>query len=114
MPQGCGPAVGIPAATNDEFATWKTSTRDSAVFVRYSSPVPPLAFLLKIASAIVPPAGSPLVIPATMVTVSNLAAPAGLGTVNDAPATPRLGVGLAPSMANACITTRVPSGGNVV
>ena len=55
----------MPAATNDVFATWKISTRDSGVFVRYSSPVPPFAFALKMASAILPPWGSPRDTPAT-------------------------------------------------
>jgi hypothetical protein len=48
------------------FATWNTSTRDSGVFVRYSSP----RFASKIASEIDPPAGSPTVVPATTVAVS--------------------------------------------
>src|SRR2546428_557387 len=37
MPDGCGPAVGMPAVTNVEFAAWKISTRDNDGFVRYSS-----------------------------------------------------------------------------
>src|ERR1700752_2198816 len=66
MPQGCGPAVGIPAATNDVFATWKISTRPSTGFVRYRLE----AFPLKIASAILSPNGSPGVMPATTMIVS--------------------------------------------
>src|SRR5260221_14139453 len=66
MPQGCGPAVGMPAATNAVLATWKTSTRDSDGFVRYRV----LSLPLKIASAMLPQAGSGTVIPATTITVS--------------------------------------------
>src|SRR3989442_13948033 len=76
MPMGWGPAVGMPPATNDVLATWKISTRDSGVFVRYSSPVPPLPFLLKIASPIWLPPGSGLVTPATTVAVSAFGVPA--------------------------------------
>src|SRR6266513_443128 len=61
MPQGCGPAVGMPPATKLVFATWKISTRDSGVLVRYSSP----RGELKIASEMWLPTGSPTVTPAT-------------------------------------------------
>src|SRR5262245_10452583 len=66
MPHGCGPAVGIPAATNDVFATWKISTRLNFGFVRYKL----LSLPLKIASAMLPPNGSGLVTPATTTMVS--------------------------------------------
>src|SRR5882762_8259732 len=66
MPHGMGPAVGMPAATNDVLATWKISTRPSVGFVRYRLESLPL----KIASAIRPPNGSGLVTPETTTTVS--------------------------------------------
>src|SRR5215510_11114731 len=68
MPQGCGPAVGMPPATNDVLATWKISTRDSVGLVRNSV----LSLALKIASAMLPPAGNGRVTPATTVAVSFL------------------------------------------
>ena len=76
IPTGNGPAVEIPPATNDVFDTWKTSTRENGVLVRYSSPaVPP--WLLKMASPITLPAGSGRVMPATARTVSMSAAARG-------------------------------------
>src|SRR5580765_944573 len=75
MPHGCGPAVGIPLATNAVLATWKISTRLSAGFVKYRL----LSFPLKIASAIRPPNGSGRVTPATTMTVSISAIGAGRG-----------------------------------
>src|SRR6185436_5907902 len=91
MPQGCGPAVGIPAATNEVFATWKISTRPSAGFVRYRLESLPL----KIASAILPPNGSGRVMPATTMTVSISAAGAiGVSYVEMTPLDRRGGLGM--------------------
>src|SRR5213596_1373196 len=70
MPTGNGPAVGIPPATNDVFATWKILTRENGVLVKYSSPAPPPPWLLKMASPMWLPPGSARVMPATTVTVS--------------------------------------------
>src|ERR1051325_1218462 len=66
MPHGCGPAVGMPPATNEVLATWKISTRDSVGLVRNRV----LSLASKIASAIDPPAGSGRVTPATTAAVS--------------------------------------------
>ncbi len=74
MPQGCGPAVGMPPATNAVLATWKISRRDSVGFVRNRV----LSFASKIASAIEPPAGSARVTPATTVAVSFFCAAPGM------------------------------------
>src|SRR6185369_2164103 len=87
---GCGPAVGMPAATNAVFATWKISTRPSTGFVRYRLESLPL----KIASAILPPNGSGRVMPATTMTVSISAAGAiGVSYVERTPLERRGGVG---------------------
>ncbi len=74
MPTGCGPAVGMPPATNDVLATWKISNTLFDTLVKYSSPV----FLLKIASPIwlcSARVGSGFVTPATTRTVSAFAVP---------------------------------------
>src|SRR5437660_11310387 len=76
-PHGWAPAVGMPAATNVEFAAWKISTRPRVGFVRYSS----RRLALYIASTILPPNGSATVVPATIVMVSARDGPVGLGTV---------------------------------
>src|SRR6266699_5106306 len=51
----------MPPATNAVFATWKISTRESGVWVRYSSP----RLASKMASAMWLPTGRPIVTPAT-------------------------------------------------
>src|SRR2546422_10064309 len=87
MPHGCGPAVGMPAVTNVEFAAWTISTRDNDGFVGESS-----RWLAEEIAWTIPPAnGSVLGVPATLGTASARDGPGGLGMVKVPPGTARIG-----------------------